>query len=384
MRFIIIGLTSALIRWGVNLLLEEGKTQPLDAIIFGLVSGFIFYRLDSQKIETVDKIIFSKIEFIKNFISAGIISLFVGTIMLFVGTLYKLNYDSDRLLITLPMLKFVETVFNTPWFNNFLKTAVDQLIINSNTDNNSVLSNGFLAFLLFIVINILLWIIIERIKHKSQVITEIPIGIKLGTIIELITLVIIFYFISQFILSRNNIISSFFSSLNVFWGLLTLELFVGLQVGISLGFKKANEIEVTEPNHGILRTRKNALKTFIISGTCSFVVSVVFWLIYYNHKDLIWWIYYKPEKSYNAIFFGLIVGLKLGLLSGLINGRNSGLVCIKHFVLRVVLRLYNKIPWNYASFLNKAAKQGFLIQTGGSYRFRHKMLLDHFVDSQKK
>ncbi|WP_169155914.1 NACHT domain-containing protein [Brasilonema bromeliae] len=40
-RFVMIGLISGLIRWEVNLRLEEGKTQPLDAIIFGLISGFI-------------------------------------------------------------------------------------------------------------------------------------------------------------------------------------------------------------------------------------------------------------------------------------------------------------------------------------------------------
>lgn len=380
-----IGLTSGLIRWVVNLVLEEGKTQPLDAIIFGIVSGFIFYRLKSPEIETVDKMKFSKIEFIKNSIGAGMISLIVGTIMLFVGTLSKLNYDSGRLLITLPMQKILETVFNTPWFNNFSKTAVDKLIINYNPDNNSV-RNGFLAFLLFNIINIFFWITIERIKYKSRVITEIPIGIRLALIVELITLVI-FFFILAFRFSPNQYIIlylNFFKSLNVFWGLLTLELFVGLQVGISLGYKKTNEIEVTEPNHGIIRTGKNALKAFIISGTCSFVVSFVFWLIYYKNKDLIWWIFYQPEKFCNAISFGLVVGLKLALLSALINGENSGLVCIKHFVLRVVLWRYKKIPWNYARFLNKATEQGLLIQTGGSYKFRQKMLLDHFVDSQKK
>jgi GTPase SAR1 family protein len=385
LRFIMIGWVSGFIHWLVNLLLEGGKAQPLDAIIFGIFSGFIFYRLNCQEIETVGEIKFSLPEFISTSINGVLTSLFFATSMLIIGIFTTMNSGNNILLIDFRLRDFLKSVFYTPWISNFLKNAVEPLILN---DKPRILDNsafwGALAFGLLVLLNMLIWMILEDIENKKIEIIDTRIKEKLALVGFFI-----FGFILTLTFSQKQEITflflSFLKNLNVLWGLLTLELFVGIQVGIILGFEKINKIEDgAEPNDGIIKTRINAVKSFAISGFLSIIVSVSFWYLYYNYQHLIWWIYYKPEKNYNGILFGLFVALTVGLLSGLINGGNSGLVCIKHFVLRVVLWLDNKIPWNYASFLSNAAERKLLIQTGGSYRFRHVMLLQHFVEHYEK
>ena len=60
----------------------------------------------------------------------------------------------------------------------------------------------------------------------------------------------------------------------------------------------------------------------------------------------------------------------------------------QHVSLRVTLYLSHQkpndrqtrcIPWNYARFLSYAADRKLLQQTGGTYRFIHRSLLEHFA-----
>jgi hypothetical protein len=74
---------------------------------------------------------------------------------------------------------------------------------------------------------------------------------------------------------------------------------------------------------------------------------------------------------------GLRVGLRWALLFGI--GFGGGVPCIRHFTLRRILHRSNRMPWNYASFLNYAAQQGFLRKVGGGYVFAHQMLREHFA-----
>ncbi|MCC5621825.1 NACHT domain-containing NTPase, partial [Nostoc sp. CHAB 5715] len=422
LRFVLIGFIFGLIRWGVSLLIEQDKIQPLDAIIFGGLSGFIFsYRLNCQKIETVERIEFYPQYFIRNLRFGMLIGFLSGITMLSIGIVAELIKDDNTPFINSSIrdtLKGVMTLLVNPWLMNFLKKAVEPLIINEKPDilGYSILC-GVLAFGLLLGLN--LWVIVgwRRIKvifrfkriqrrngnrvnrtHRS-ILPPLFINLIISSFVSL--LFVYFSFTNKDIILW---ISSFCQKLNVLWGVLTLEVFVGLQVGIGLGFRRNNKIEsatepnygiittflirlgfrrnnkiesATEPNYGIITTRRNAGEIFLISGLISGCVSTFFWWIYSKHQEIIWWIFYKTDD--NGIIFGSIVGLMVGLLSGLVNGGNSGLVCIKHFVLRVILCKNKWIPWNYASFLNEAAR-GLLIQTGGSYRFRHGMLREHLAD----
>ncbi|MGB3513581.1 MAG: pentapeptide repeat-containing protein [Microcoleaceae cyanobacterium] len=49
-----------------------------------------------------------------------------------------------------------------------------------------------------------------------------------------------------------------------------------------------------------------------------------------------------------------------------------------------VLHRNNKIPWDYASFLDYAAERIFLQKVGGGYIFIHRMLMEHFAQMTNK
>ncbi len=109
---------------------------------------------------------------------------------------------------------------------------------------------------------------------------------------------------------------------------------------------------------------------------------------------------YRPEKSnhsnqgirnsfINASVIGIASGLMIGVISGYTKGISFGLIfwlisggaaCIQHFILRLVLYCNGYIPWNYSKFLNYATERTILQRVGGSYRFIHSLLQEHFVN----
>jgi eukaryotic-like serine/threonine-protein kinase len=195
------------------------------------------------------------------------------------------------------------------------------------------------------------------------------------------TIVPIFQLSSRAICSEKDFLPSDNSSvlLSIFLGLVSLSLSVGLWVGVILGFKKGTDIEGSViPNQGILRSEANALKLLAISGTLAGVISLIVWSLYEVNSDIFWWIYYgkTPEHRWR---FALLIGSMVGLSSGLVGGDNSGLACIQHFILRLLLWSKGYIPWNYARFLNYATTQVFLQKVGGGYIFIHRLLLEHFA-----
>jgi hypothetical protein len=100
------------------------------------------------------------------------------------------------------------------------------------------------------------------------------------------------------------------------------------------------------------------------------------------------------ESARSALVWGLIGALFGGLLSlilqpeflligalfGLTYGATiEGRVCILHFNLRLALYFSNKIPWNYARFLDYATERIFLQRIGGGYMFINRLLQEHFA-----
>ena len=136
------------------------------------------------------------------------------------------------------------------------------------------------------------------------------------------------------------------------FGLLT-GLGVGLSVGLSFGLFggfRSSEIENKNfPNQGIW----NSLKNGLIVGL------LVFLRLGLNNIGLL------VLEVLNTV---LIVGLIFGVKS-----------VIQHFVLRLILYLNCYIPWNYAKFLDHAAKHRFIQRVGGRYRFMHDLLRKHFA-----
>ena len=59
---------------------------------------------------------------------------------------------------------------------------------------------------------------------------------------------------------------------------------------------------------------------------------------------------------------------------------SGALACIQHTALRMVLRVCNYTPLNYARFLDYCHDRIFLRKVGGGYIFIHRMLLEHFAE----
>jgi hypothetical protein len=78
---------------------------------------------------------------------------------------------------------------------------------------------------------------------------------------------------------------------------------------------------------------------------------------------------------------GLGVGLLFGLIAGLIGG---GQFSIRHFVIRLFMRISRLAPLNYARFLDYAAERLFLYKVGSGYIFVHRFLMEYFASLPPK
>ncbi len=143
----------------------------------------------------------------------------------------------------------------------------------------------------------------------------------------------------------------------LFLGLLTGllgGLVFGLLGGLLGGFNNSAIEHKNFPNQGIWNSLKNGLILGLLVGL------------------------------FVGLLYGLVVGLFLGLLTGMLYGLIFGLIAglksvIQHFTLRLVLYRNGYIPWNYAKFLDHAAKHRFIQRVGGRYRFMHDLLRKHFA-----
>lgn len=75
--------------------------------------------------------------------------------------------------------------------------------------------------------------------------------------------------------------------------------------------------------------------------------------------------------------YGILLALNGSIL---IFGQGSGIACIKHFVLRIILYIFQYSPWNYDRFLDYATNRLFTQKVGGGYKFIHGMLREHFAN----
>ncbi|MBV8887812.1 MAG: response regulator [Chroococcidiopsidaceae cyanobacterium CP_BM_RX_35] len=151
-------------------------------------------------------------------------------------------------------------------------------------------------------------------------------------------------------------------------------LLIGLILSVTLGFEKGIEVDrIIVPNQGIWKSATAAINAAIIvvlfSGLLLGVLGVWF-------PKLAVGTIAEPVKG---VLYGLANGLIFGLIGGLFAKQGSGIVCIKHFMLRFVLWQNGYIPWNYAHFLDYSAERIFLQKVGGGYIFIHRLLLEHFA-----
>jgi hypothetical protein len=131
--------------------------------------------------------------------------------------------------------------------------------------------------------------------------------------------------------------------------LLNFVIIIGLTVGIR------QELKVRSyPNQGTWNSFLYSMYTAIVTFLLIALISMLF----------------HAQKS---LYFS---GLSLGLLYGYAAG--GGKACLQHLSLRIVL-WQSGLPWNFARFLKYCVERRLLLRVGGSYRFLHRELLDHFA-----
>ena len=145
----------------------------------------------------------------------------------------------------------------------------------------------------------------------------------------------------------------------------------GLLLELSDGLESAEVEQKMVPNQGIRDSAKNYMVVVVICGLI-FGLNVVLILslgIELMDSSL-------SLELMDSLIFGSSFGLSLGLIFGL---KWGGTACIKHFTLRLILYHADRIPWNYARFLDFASDRLLLKKVGGGYLFYHRMLMEHLA-----
>ncbi|WP_309732224.1 hypothetical protein [Chamaesiphon sp. OTE_75_metabat_556] len=134
--------------------------------------------------------------------------------------------------------------------------------------------------------------------------------------------------------------------------------------------------KTTRPNEGTWRSLKHALSFAYVGGIglalCAFVMKGKIYIFLHS-------LGFNPTTTPSFIdafvidISCILAGLFLGLTQ-------AGAAFIQHFSLRIVLAK-NGLPWDFARFLNYCVERRLLLRVGGSYRFLHRELLDHFAQS---
>jgi DNA polymerase III delta prime subunit len=110
-----------------------------------------------------------------------------------------------------------------------------------------------------------------------------------------------------------------------------------------------------QPNEGIW----NSLYSQVLTTATIFIPTILLLTIFS-------WVHYWEL----GLFFSIIIGFDKG----------GGHACLQHLFMRIVL-WQSGLPWNFACFLNYCVERRLLLRVGGSYRFLHRELLDHFAQS---
>ncbi|NMG11337.1 tetratricopeptide repeat protein [Brasilonema sp. UFV-L1] len=232
---------------------------------------------------------------------------------------------------------------------------------------------------------------------KSGLKTGLKLGIISVIILALLALIIVvlnsYYGLISHVLNRYNklmllwilaliIITIIFLGLciGLFFGLVH-----GLIDGLISGFLKQELENKTVPNQGV---RQSVINSVIIALICSFsfilFLLIIRFVLFSLLILLIFILHYQNNLNNNLekyLFPNLESTLFLVRSLTIIIGIYVGNSAIGHLVLRVILWSNGCVPWNYAKFLNYCTNRLFLQRVGGSYRFMHDLLRQHFANS---
>jgi DNA polymerase III delta prime subunit len=139
---------------------------------------------------------------------------------------------------------------------------------------------------------------------------------------------------------------------------------LGFSVGLLFGGVDNKLVEKkTRLNHGIRLSARNAVFVAVRRGTLFGILGGA--------------ISYPFVRGFSGVVYvTLISGLSSAFFFGF---KFGGYALIKHYCLRLLLCLKNRMPWNYVRFLNYCTKLIFLQRVGGGYIFIHRLMLEHFA-----
>jgi DNA polymerase III delta prime subunit len=134
-----------------------------------------------------------------------------------------------------------------------------------------------------------------------------------------------------------------------------------LLYGLTFGALISGALEVrTAPNEGIRRSGRSSLVT---GAGIGLVAGLASWALRLVNPQLEFGVFWRP-----ALMMGTAAALWYG-----------GLAVLQHYTLRLLLYCTRQLPMNVTEFLNYATKLVLLQKVGGSYRFMHGLLQEHFA-----
>ncbi len=151
------------------------------------------------------------------------------------------------------------------------------------------------------------------------------------------------------------------------WGLVLGPVW-GLILGLIAGFKEDFETR-EKPNQGVIASAKNI--SVIAAASYLLGVLVQFFLLTLA----------TPSGGHfsGGIWTASLIG---GTGWAIVFSLEAGQPVIKHSILRFFLQRQGHIPRNYTQFLRYTTERRLTQQVGGSFRFIHRELLDHFADTK--
>ncbi|ACK66704.1 putative signal transduction protein with Nacht domain [Rippkaea orientalis PCC 8801] len=173
--------------------------------------------------------------------------------------------------------------------------------------------------------------------------------------------------------AKNNLIFGLIIGICLRFGTsneLLPSLIFGLIISLIFGFDKDDEVDQKNmPNQGIWRSCHNSAKLFATIA----ILTGLFLGVLQIHSKM------NDPAFIIDLDFVVVNAFIFGLAAALIGGQWSGITCIKHFTLRLVLGVNGYSPWNYAKFLSYTVEHIFLQKVGNGYVFVHRLLLDYFA-----
>lgn len=118
----------------------------------------------------------------------------------------------------------------------------------------------------------------------------------------------------------------------------------------------------TRPNQGLRLSLRNAVR---VGGVFSLLVGGIYALSLWSAYGIGW-----------SLLYGALLGLGIGLAVAFWFGL---LDVIQHLLLRGMLAVTRRLPWNLATFLDECSERVLLVKVGGGYMFVHRYLLEYFA-----